>query len=65
MRDYEFGNYLYALRKKAGISQTELARQLGVTNKAVSKWENGNSKPGTGTLRKLAAVYGVCSVTAG
>ena len=59
MNDYEFGNYLYALRKKAGISQTELARQLGVTNKAVSKWENGNSKPGTGTLRRLAAVYGV------
>lgn len=59
MNDYEFGNYLYDLRKKAGLSQKELAWQLDVTNKAVSKWENGKCKPSTETLRKLAAVYGV------
>ena len=59
MNDYEFGNYLYSLRKKAGFSQTELALHLDVTNKAVSKWENGKAKPGTDTLRKLANLFGI------
>ena len=59
MNDYAFGNFLYALRKKAGLSQWELANQLGVTNKAVSKWENGKAKPGTETLRKLAELFAV------
>lgn len=59
MNDYEFGNYLYELRKKVGLSQTELAWQLGVTNKAVSKWENGKAKPSTETIRKLASLFGV------
>ena len=59
MNDYEFGNYLYGLRKKTCLSQTELAAQLGVTNKAVSKWENGKAKPGTETLRKLAGLFGL------
>ena len=59
MNDYAFGNYLYDLRKKAGLSQTDLARQLAVTNKAVSKWENGKAKPSTDTLRKLACLYGI------
>lgn len=59
MNDYEFGNYLFALRKNAGFSQTELANQLGVTNKAVSKWENGKSKPTTETLRNIADLFGV------
>lgn len=59
MRDYAFGNYLYELRRKTGLSQTELARQLGVTNKAVSKGEIGSAKPGTDTLRKLAGLFGV------
>ena len=59
MNDYEFGNYLYALRKNAGLSQTELADQLGVTNKAVSKWKNGKSKPTTQTLRNLADLFGI------
>ena len=30
---------------------------VGVTNKAVSKWENGKSKPTTNMIRKLAAVF--------
>lgn len=59
MNDYEFGNYLYALRSKAGLTQKEIAQQLGVTNKAVSKWETGKSKPTTNALRKLAVLFGL------
>ena len=59
MDDYTFGNFLYSLRKNAGISQSQLADQLGVTNKAVSKWETGKSKPTTNTLRKMAALFGL------
>ena len=58
MNDYAFGNYLYRERQKRGLTQAELAEMLDVTDKAVSKWENGRSKPTTGTLRKLAAVFG-------
>ena len=45
MNDFEFGNYLCALREKKGFTQGELAERLGVSNKAVSKWENGRSRP--------------------
>ena len=61
MNDYTFGNFLYSLRKNAGISQSQLADQLCVTNKAVSKWETGKSKPTTNTLRKIAALFGLLS----
>ena len=59
MNDYKFGNFIYALRQKAGLSQSGLAERLGVTDKAVSKWENGKAKPTTNTIRKLAALFGV------
>ncbi len=59
MNDYRFGNHIYELRKKAGLSQSELAAKLGVTNKAVSKWEVGKAKPGTETIRKLAWLFQV------
>lgn len=57
MNDYEFGNFIYNLRKRHGITQTEMSRILGVTNKAVSKWENGKAKPKTEILRKMAAYF--------
>lgn len=59
MNDYKFGNYILELRSKRGLSQAELADQIGVTNKAVSKWETGKSKPTTNTLRKLALFFHV------
>lgn len=59
MQDFEFGNRLFELRKKAGFSQTELGEALGVTNKAVSKWENGKAKPTLETIGKLAEALGV------
>ena len=57
--DYKFGNYIFSLRTRAGLSQSELAEKVGVTNKAVSKWEVGKAKPGVETIRKLAALFEV------
>lgn len=57
MNDYRFGNYLTDLRKRSGMTQQLLAYRLGVTDKAVSKWENGRSKPALPQLRKLADIF--------
>ena len=43
MNDYAFGNKILELRKSLNLSQSELAEKVGVTNKAVSKWETGGS----------------------
>ena len=59
MNDFEFGNYIYERRCKTGMTQAEMAERLGVTNKAVSKWETGKAKPTTNTLRKMAALFGL------
>ena len=58
MRDYEFGNHLAELRKSHGYSQFQLGTLVGVSDKAVSKWENGASKPRIAVIMKLAAVVG-------
>ncbi|HAL63536.1 MAG TPA: hypothetical protein DCO93_03710 [Clostridiales bacterium] len=44
MNDYRFGNYLYELRKKACLTQEQVGMLVGVSPKAVSKWENGVSQ---------------------
>ena len=54
-RDYDFGNYLTELRKKKGYSQFQLGKLVGVSDKAVSKWETGVSRPKMQVIRKLAA----------
>lgn len=55
----EFGNYLYSLRKSKGMTQQELADMLGVTNKAISKWETGEAFPETAQLIPLSDIFGV------
>lgn len=57
MNDYSFGNFLYEQRKRTGDSQNDLGRKLGVSGKAVSKWETGAAKPKTDILRKLSAIW--------
>ena len=59
MNDYVFGNKIYELRTKLHLSQSELAEKLDVSNKAVSKQENGKAKPTTDTLRKLAVLFDI------
>ncbi len=59
MRDYQFGEFIYELRTERNLSQSKLGELVGVSNKAVSKWENGASKPSMDTLKKLADIFGV------
>jgi len=55
----DFGKFLYVLRKEKGMTQAELAKALGVTNKAVSKWETGESMPDTSLLLPISKLFGV------
>lgn len=55
----EFQHRLYDLRKKAGLSQEELAGLLNVTRQAVQKWEAGTSRPDMDNLTALARYFNV------
>ena len=55
----EFSEFLYTLRKEKGLTQVQLADMLGVTNKAVSKWETSEAMPETAQLVPLAQILGV------
>jgi len=46
-------------RKRAGLSQEQLAEKLGVSRQAVSKWETGEASPDVNKLRALAEALGV------
>lgn len=50
------GEFLQELRKEKGVTQKELAEQIGVSDKTISKWENGNSVPDTSILLSLCNV---------
>ena len=53
------GTMIAELRKQHGITQLELAEKMGVTDKAVSKWERDLSCPDINSLRPLAEILGV------
>lgn len=50
---------LQALRRQAGMTQASLAEKLNYTDKAVSKWERGESLPDVAVLRDIARLFGV------
>lgn len=54
-----FETRLYELRKKAGLSQEELANLVGVSRQAVQKWEAGTSRPDLDNLTALAGYFNV------
>ena len=53
------GKRIVANRKRIGLTQDQLAEQLGVTAQAVSKWENDQSCPDIAMLPKLAEIFGI------
>ena len=59
MKNNQFGEKIYKLRKERGFSQKQLGALLGVSGKAVSKWETYRGLPSVDTTRKLAEIFGV------
>ena len=56
--NYQVGNFICQLRNEKGLTQKELGERLGVSNKAVSKWENGAAVPRVSLIPKLADELG-------
>lgn len=54
MNTYITGTTIKSLREAKGITQTQLAEMIGVTGKAVSKWETGKGLPDVSLLQPLA-----------
>ncbi len=54
MNMYKFGNYICKLRENKNFTQGELAKVLDVSDKSISKWENGQAFPRIETFEKLA-----------
>lgn len=59
MKKQTFGNIIVSLRKEKGMTQLELAEKMGVTDKAVSKWERDLSFPDVSSIPKLAEIFEV------
>lgn len=59
MNQNQIGRFIAELRKEHGWTQKELAQQLQITDKAVSKWECGNSMPDHGIMVNLCDILGI------
>lgn len=57
MKKHTLGVMISSLRKEKGMTQLELAEKMGVTDKAVSKWERDLSSPDINSIPKLAEIF--------
>ena len=53
MNQEKIGKFIAKLRKEKNMTQQELARKIGVTDRAISKWENGRGLPDYSLLQDL------------
>ena len=53
MDQIKIGKFIASCRKDAGLTQAVLAEKLGISDRAVSKWENGKSMPDSGIMLEL------------
>ncbi len=59
MEQQKIGAFLRQLRRERNLTQEQLAERLGVSNRSVSRWENGATLPDLGLLVELADFYQV------
>lgn len=59
MNIYSIGKRIAELRKKNGMTQLALAKKLDISDRTVSKWENGQGYPDITAFPKIAALFGV------
>ena len=59
MDQEKIGKFIAKLRKEKNMTQNELAESLGITDRAISKWENGRGMPDLSLLTPLCEILGV------
>ena len=59
MDQTKIGKFIAEKRKEKGLTQAALAEKLGVTDRAVSKWETGKSLPDASIMLELCAMLGI------
>jgi len=59
MDQIKTGRYISELRKSKGYTQEELGKLVGVSNKTVSRWENGNYMPDIALLKAMSETFSV------
>ena len=59
MDQVKIGRFIAELRKEKGLTQASLAGKFGISNKAVSKWENGKSLPDASIMLELCNLLGI------
>lgn len=59
MDTIKIGEFLTQLRKEKNLTQAQLGEKIGVTNKTISRWENGNYMPSVDMLKLLSEEFGV------
>ena len=57
MNQEKIGVFIADMRKKQGMSQKQLADEVGVTDKSVSKWETGKSLPELSKMETLCEIF--------
>lgn len=55
MDQRQIGKFIAELRNEKGMTQSELGEKIGVTNKTISRWENGNYMPDISIITTLCA----------
>ena len=59
MDQVKIGKFIADCRKNAGLTQMQLAEQLGITDRAISKWETGKSLPDSSIMLELCGTLGI------
>ena len=59
MNQTTIGSYIAQKRRAQNLTQEQLAEQLGVSNKTISKWENGKCMPDYSIIQKLCTALHV------
>ncbi len=59
MDQLKIGKFITACRKEKSLTQMQLAEKLGITDKAISKWERGIAMPDTSIMLELCSILGI------
>ncbi|MBQ8572260.1 MAG: helix-turn-helix transcriptional regulator, partial [Ruminococcus sp.] len=59
MDQIKIGKFISKCRKEKNLTQMQLAEKLGITDRAISKWETGKSLPDSSIMLELCEMLGI------